>query len=293
MKPQLGLSCSIFGCRPPVEDDFRQFREFGIKYMEASLLRGWDEPDLDRIVAQICRWSEKYDIVVNSVHGPSGAPPHDHWLADPDEAERQKNIQERRKVLNAARQIGAKYLITEYECCGWWPFWPHDLPAVTLFPKAKELWHRSLSDLLEDAARTGVRLAIENIDGLPCADVAEALTHYDPNLVGICFDSSHALYGPGIFEELGHLIPRLIGTHLSDNDGLEGRQFVDRHWFPFQGTIDWNRLMKTLVTATPCPVFIVEVLSPEKRITPGLVDSLHKLRDLIEENIPGRNFMEK
>jgi len=250
--------------------------------MEVSLLRGWEAPDLDPIVERIRRWSEKYDIRVNSVHGPSGAPPHDHWLADPDEDQRRQNLQDRRRVLQAARRIGARYVVVEYECFGQWPFWPHDQPALTRFPKAKELWRQSFENLLEEAARVGIRLAVENVDGLPCADVAEALKPYDPDLVGVCFDSSHASYGPDLFAELAPLIPRLIGTHLSDNDGLEGGNFIDRHWFPFQGRIDWNRLMKILVTATACPVFIVEVLTPEKTITPELVASLDRLHKLIE-----------
>jgi sugar phosphate isomerase/epimerase len=281
MIPRIGLSHCIFGPRPPVEDDFRQFREFGIRNVELSLLRGWADPDLDRTINQVCRWIEKYDLVVNSVHGPSGAPVHDHWLADPNEDERQKNLRERRIVLEGARRFGAKYVITEYECFDQWPFWPHGQSAQLTFPDAKKIWRRSLDDLLEDAVRTGVKLAIENVDGLPCTEMAEAVDAYDPNLVGICFDSSHASYGPGVFDELATLTPRLIGTHLSDNDGLDPRHFIDRHWFPFQGAIDWNRLMKTLVTLTTCPVFIVEVLSPEKKITPQLADTLEKLQHLI------------
>ncbi len=36
---EIGLSNCVFGRRPPVEDDFRQFHDFNIKYMEVSLAR--------------------------------------------------------------------------------------------------------------------------------------------------------------------------------------------------------------------------------------------------------------
>lgn len=283
MKHEIGLSSSLFGRRPPVEDDFRQFHEFGIKHVEVSLLRGWTDPDIDQTVSRICRWIEKYDITVNSVHGPSGAPVHEHWLADPDENERRKNVQERRIVLEGARRLGAKYVVIEYECYDRWPYWIHNKPPVHVFPDSKEIWQRSIDALIGDAARTGVKLAIENVNNIPCAPMAQRLAGYDPDLIGFCFDSSHATFGGYFFEELTELIPRIIGTHLSDNDGLENNLWDDRHWPPFHGIIDWDRLMKTLVTSTLCPVFIVEVLSPEKKITHELADSLDQLRNLMQK----------
>jgi hypothetical protein len=44
MQAELGLSLSIFGRRPPVEDDLRQLQEAGIRKVEMCLLRKWLDP---------------------------------------------------------------------------------------------------------------------------------------------------------------------------------------------------------------------------------------------------------
>ena len=45
MNYEISLSHCVFGMRPPVEEDFRLYREFGIKYLELSILRGWLDPE--------------------------------------------------------------------------------------------------------------------------------------------------------------------------------------------------------------------------------------------------------
>jgi sugar phosphate isomerase/epimerase len=230
----------------------------------------------------VCRWMEKHDLRVHSVHGPSGMPGNAHWLADPDEEARKLACAERRVCITKARQMGAEYLVVEYEGYDCWPYWPHHSPVERAYPHATALWVRSVEELLEDVVRCDLKLAIENIDGLSCATQRDLLAAWDPELVGVCFDSSHATFGGQFYSELDYLAPLVIGTHLSDNDALEGSSWVDRHWFPFQGSINWSRLMGTLLSTTTCRTFIVEVLSAENRITPELVAALDRLRSLLE-----------
>jgi sugar phosphate isomerase/epimerase len=282
MQAVLGLSMSIFGRRPPVEDDLRQLKEAGIRKVEMCLLRKWLDPYDETTFAQVCRWMDKHDIRVHSVHGPSGMPGNAHWLADPDEEARRIACAERRVCITKARQMGADYLVVEYEGYDRWPYWPHNSPSKRSYTRATELWVRSIEELLEDVVRCDLKLAIENIDGLSCARQRDLVAAWDPQLVGVCFDSSHATYGGRFYEELDALAPQLIGTHLSDNDALEGSSWIDRHWFPFQGSMDWPRLMETLLTTTTCRTFIVEALSPEHRVTPDLVSALDRLRCMVE-----------
>jgi len=278
---EIGLSNCVFGKRPPVEDDFRQMHDFNIRHMEISLLRGWLDPHAKNTIADVCRWLEKYDLQALSVHGPSGMPVQGHWLADPDDAVRRQNIVERRLVLEGAKAFGAKYMIVEYECYDRWPFWPHNSPVEFSYPHAHELWKRSMDELVTDADRAGVKIAVENIDGLPHDTMARTVAEWPADVVGICFDSSHATYGDTFFEQLDCFKNRIIGTHLSDNDALPGIEWQDRHWFPFQGVINWERIAETLAAVKTCPILIVEPLTPDHKITPPLAESLEKLRSLI------------
>lgn len=284
MKLEIGLSHRVFGKRPPLEEDFRQFHDFNIRNMEVSLFREWPLPYTKETVTEVCRnvmqWLEKYDIQAISVHGPSGMPGRGHWLADPDEAMRKKNVAERRLILEGAKMIGAKYMIVEYERYDRWPFWPHKTAVETSYPRAYELWKKSVEELIAEADRCGVKIAIENIDGLPWEQMMQTVLGWPPDVVGICFDSSHATYGGKFFEQLDCFKDRIIGTHLSDNDALSGMEWKDRHWCPFQGVINWDRLVEILVSAKTVPNLMVEAWTPNQDITPDLSGAIEKLRCL-------------
>lgn len=75
--------------------------------------------------------------------------------------------------------------------------------------------------------------------------------------VGICFDTGHAnlLDAPGMLSIMGH---RVITTHVHDNHGSG-----DEHLFPFQGSIDWEGLMRVFRKIDYRGSFVYEVgLSP-------------------------------
>lgn len=131
---EIGLSTCIFGKRPPTENDFRQLHKYGIRQIEICVLRGYLDPGSKDTIAEVCRWIEKYDFTVNSVHGPSGMPGNGHWLAEPNEEKRRISIDRRLAVLQVARQMGARYMVVEYEGYDQWPYWPHESPAQTTYP---------------------------------------------------------------------------------------------------------------------------------------------------------------
>jgi sugar phosphate isomerase/epimerase len=89
-----------------------------------------------------------------------------------------------------------------------------------------------------------VKLAVENTQRADYVDcVLENIT--SPYL-GLCYDSSHDfLYGDkpgGLLRRWGG---RLLATHIGDNDGLE-----DRHWLPWEGSIDWGEVRKSFPVGT-------------------------------------------
>lgn len=276
---KVGLSNCIFGRRVPVERDFVDLHNAGIRYIEVCVQEGYLSPDDTALIAKVGSWARNNGINVHSVHGPSGEPGIRYWLADPDNTRRQEAIEARRMALEAARELGAKYMVLEYECYGpRWFCWPKNIAMEKKYQTPEKLFRDSVNALLDDAIHFGVKLAIENVYGCPAVEQMEIMKVWDPNMVGVCFDSSHAVYGGHFFDEFALLAPRIIGTHLSDNDVLYGAAYMDRHWRPFAGTIDWTRLVGELVRRSRCECLMLEVLDRENsRISEELVAAYRKI----------------
>ena len=114
-------------------------------------------------------------------------------------------------------------------------------PGYSTFDKerARELAHRTVCDLAQQAAACGVRLAFENIAGPAAALYTQeafchALDETGPS-VGYLLDIGHAnMNGWNIPEVIRTLGNRLLGLHLHDNLGVG-----DDHLPVGQGSIQW------------------------------------------------------
>ena len=97
-----------------------------------------------------------------------------------------------------------------------------------------EIFRRSLNDLRPFARQHDVRIAIENGD---FDKITGLLDEYEPEYLGLCYDSGHANMIPDGLERLARIKHRLISIHLHDNDGAS-----DQHKPLFSGTINWEKL---------------------------------------------------
>jgi sugar phosphate isomerase/epimerase len=110
---------------------------------------------------------------------------------------------------------------------------------------------RSLDELEPFARERNVRIAIENGS---FEAIRRLLSEYDPQYVGLCYDSGH---GNMDADGLGHLEPlkdRMISVHLHDNDGAG-----DQHRLLFSGTVDWNRLARIMAESAYAKAASMEV----------------------------------
>ena len=288
---KLGLSFSIFGKRTcvmggravvPEERHFVQCAEQGIERVELTIMDGYIPPGDGKTIEPVRRAAAACGIAIHSIHGPSGWPTNGHWLGDPDEAVRRRSLRERLLAIEGTARLGARYMVVELEAYDQWPYWPHGQPAQQRFPNSWDQWRRSFDEILPAAERAGVTLAIENVDGMPHERLPALLADLTRKQAGICFDSSHATYGGNFFGQLDILAPYIIGTHFSDNDGLAGPDWVDRHWRPFEGVIDWPRLVATIAARSPCECLNLEVLNRENpQITPDLMAAYRKIEALL------------
>jgi sugar phosphate isomerase/epimerase len=101
-----------------------------------------------------------------------------------------------------------------------------------------------IGDLVKYAEDSGVKVAIENTQRADYVDYL--LENIASPWLGLCYDSSHDfLYS----DEPGKLLRRwgehLLATHIGDNDGQD-----DKHWLPWEGSIDWGEVRKSFPVGT-------------------------------------------
>ena len=107
-----------------------------------------------------------------------------------------------------------------------------------------EIGLRRFATLADAAEKAGVKLALENTEGL---EYLEALMEFfrGNSFVGFCWDSGHEMcynYSRDLLATYG---ARLLGTHLNDNLGIRDRDGAitwldDLHLLPFDGIADWR-----------------------------------------------------
>ena len=141
------------------------------------------------------------------------------------------------------------------------------------------------SQKAEYANRYNVKLALENMitsryfDGSEfwryCTNPEELLELVEainlPN-VGICFDVGHAHYmhtDPA--EGLQMVKDHLLALHIHDND-----RYQDEHLLPYQGTINWEAVCKTLSNINYSGDFTLEISYAVSRMPEVLQDDALK-----------------
>ncbi len=103
--------------------------------------------------------------------------------------------------------------------------------------------------LIEEAEKTKVRLAFENVEGI---EYLEAVMNRfgDSPSVGFCWDTGHEMcynFGEDVMARYGK---KLIATHFNDNLGMADPNVVtwhdDLHLLPFDGQADWQGIMNRI-----------------------------------------------
>ena len=108
-------------------------------------------------------------------------------------------------------------------------------------PKRTKIGIDRLSEIVEHAKALEIKVAFENtkFEGWP----EYVIENIASENVGFCFDSGH--YHVHFDDELdfSRFKDRIFAVHLHDND-----KSGDRHLLPFDGTLDWDNVVKELKT---------------------------------------------
>lgn len=139
-----------------------------------------------------------------------------------------------------------------------------------------------LEPVVRYAEAAGVKIAFENIDHPQC--LLQTMAHFTDKHVGFCYDAGHeACRGYG-YEFLPLVGDRLICTHIHDNDGID-----DQHLIPFDGKIDWQRVMGQLKDCKYEGPLTLELRYgkfyegiPETEFLQKSFDAVKRLRDMMK-----------
>jgi sugar phosphate isomerase/epimerase len=225
----------------------------GLTHLRAIAAQGFDSVELfatrthfdyrqPAAIEELGSWLEQVGLELHSIHAPIvDSIVGTTWgrtfsNAAPDEAGRQRAVQEVASALDVARAIPTKFLVLHLGI-------PRD-QAKEPGDNNREAARRSLEEIGRLASEAGVRLAIEVIpNGLSDAGALVGLLEDELELpgAGICLDFGHAFLMGDLFDAIETVSGHLITTHVHDNRGK-----VDEHLVPFEGAIDWPAALMTI-----------------------------------------------
>ena len=212
-------------------------------------------------VDQIQKWLTAYGLQLLDLHASFGR--EKSW-ASPKEYERLAGVELVRNRIAMASQLGSHVIIMH--------------AAVDI---ASSPFRQSLDELEAFARQHDVRIAIENGDLI---GIQELLSVYDPDYLGLCYDSGHGNVDGDGPDLLRRIKDRLISVHLHDNDGTG-----DQHNPLFSGTIDWSALARILANSayTKCVSMEVTIgnsgIKDEKVFLKHAFDTGTRFAQMIEE----------
>jgi sugar phosphate isomerase/epimerase len=238
------------------DDHFRRVHEHGFDTVELCIYPGHFHGTDDEVV-WLKKTLKEHGINVHSMH----------CSFDALTGER---LDETEQILHANLELladlGGRYLVVHYAIFAD----PDDLivdekgkrypgfsvaRALKRGPEMLERIKEGMAAYAEYARRLGVAVALET-DLQNSERLIEFISEADPSACGICFDSWHAQLDSDAAELARLLGPRVIGTHLHDNDGKE-----DQHKPPLSGTIDWKGVLAGLEAGGYTSPLMYETLS--------------------------------
>jgi sugar phosphate isomerase/epimerase len=239
------------------EETFRAMRAAGIETVEIVYHPRFAEPQMRRSLAA---WITAAGLKVQSLHARFGYVS----ISALDEKVRAVSLAELLCELEFMCALGGGCFVV------------HSGGLVLHEEKRPEhfrLCRESLNILADACAARGVRLALEFLPrsclGNTCDELLQLIEGIDHGTLGVCLDTNHANIGRDLTEATRALAGKIVAIHVSDNDGL-----VERHWFPYQGVIDWSAFTEAINASGfdgPC---MYEVVCDPKAGIPDRLDFL-------------------
>lgn len=220
----------------PIARTLRQIADSGVHLVELhgdapqTHLDLTDEAAVEALAAVV----RELPLTVHSVHCAFSQPNEEDWdISHPEEEKRQASLDRRAQAIRAAARLEARHVVMH--------------PAGRPHGKNRLAFCRNgLAQLSELARAAGVRIAVENPppDHLAgsLAEMKWLLDGLDPEALGFCLDTGHAMLGQDPLEDyLRVFADRLLGLHWHENDGS-----ADAHLFPQVEDGRWDQFLAAL-----------------------------------------------
>ena len=250
---KLSTSTNLIAFRPdwvsyiPILDSMKQLKQAGFDAVDLNLSdagKGFyrlGDPDWKEWMEQVVSLSRELELPITQTHAPfynalePESPKAELWEAMIDRA------------ITASGMCGHPWIVMHPGT------YPDDAPDLH---ESRRKNYEYFLPWLEKAAKCGCGIAIENmadderhthrrpghIYGTTATELCELVDSFHTDNVGICWDFGHAnLMGADQREALRVMGKRLKATHVADNSGMR-----DDHILPFQGMVDWRKILPVL-----------------------------------------------
>lgn len=188
------------------------------------------------------------------------------WFPAASKAERQERIEDNRRALEDAAELGTQVLVL---VCG--PSPDRDITA------ARAMVEEALACLIPDALACGMKLGIEPLHPMFAGDrsvivtLAEAnqlIEQFKSNALGVIVDAYHVWWDADVCTQIARAAGHILGFHVSDwlvppPDHLLGRGMMG------DGVIDLRRLRLAVEAAGYSGPIEVEIFNRSIWDTPG------------------------
>lgn len=261
---------TFYSLSQPIPELLAQLAQAGVRLIE---LHG-DAPDGhidltdETAVDALAQVIETLPLDVHSVHSPFSQPSEDAWdISQPDPGKLAAALRGRRKIIRSAARLGARHVIVH----------------VGVRERGEDRLARSrasLAELVELARETSVKIAVENLPpdhlGGSLAEVKWVLDGLDPEVVGFCLDTGHAMLGEDpLADYIRALGDRMLGIHWHANNCED-----DAHLFPGVGETEWDGFFAALDEVGYDLPVTVEAVPPD---TASLEEALTAVRTALQE----------
>lgn len=237
---KLGMSSC---CRGSIDHSvFEEYAQNGIDMMEISLNHS-KYPEIN--LQETKKNAEETGVQIWSFHLPF-EPFETNDISSNDAQIRKNTITLQSEYIKWASDLGAKVAVIH----------PSAEPNAENERSEKiKCAKESLFELAEVATQNGVILAVEDLPrtclGNCIAEIKDLISAHVK--LRVCLDTNHLLTESNIdfIREFGN---KIVTIHVSDYDYRN-----ERHWLPYEGDVDWVKLVTELENAGYCGPFMYEV----------------------------------
>ncbi len=238
------LSTYLFVQRKLNPDTLREIEHAGIPAIELFCSRAHFDYRFPQEIRELAGWLSGNHLTLLSVHAPtdrelspqreSGVP---LSICDPEPVRRRDAVDEVKRALDLAEFVPYRFLVQHIG---------HSRDRVD--PHKWDAAFSSLEHLMIFAKQRGVTIALENTPGELATpeNLRQFIRDTRLNDLRLCLDTGHAHMEGGVPRAIEAMRDFIVTTHIHDNRGEK-----DEHLLPYDGTIDWDAVLKSLPSGVP------------------------------------------